>query len=366
MHVTPTSFGAFLAPFHFPEQDPTLALERDLLTVECLDRLGYDEAWIGEHHSAGWGLISCPEVFIAAAAQRTRRIRLATGVVALPYHHPFLVAERMVLLDHLLRGRVLFGVGAGALPSDGHMLGLQADRTRPMMEEALKAILALLRSPEPVSQETGWFSLRDARLQLRPYSRPHPPIAVASNFSTYGMEVAGRLGLLPMSLVAFVPPEWDHLRRQWEAFEAASAGAADRADWRLALPVHVAERRDAALARVRAGMERWLTEYFEGTLGWPVRLAMEGRSGDLVEAMVGCDAAIVGTPHDCIEAIERLVSRSGGFGGLVAVLGDWASPEDSVRSLELFARFVTPHFRGSAASLVGSQRWVAGRRGDWG
>src|SRR5437588_7152115 len=173
-------FGIFLAPFHRPDENPTLALQRDLELIERLDELGYDEAWIGEHHSAGFEIIASPEVFIAAAAERTKRIRLGTGVSSLPYHHPLMLADRMVLLDHLTRGRVMLGCGPGALPSDAFMMGIDPERQREMMEEGLEAILALLTADEPVTMETDWFTLRDARLQLRPYTQPHFEIAVAA------------------------------------------------------------------------------------------------------------------------------------------------------------------------------------------
>src|SRR5215472_16628590 len=91
--------GIFHAPFHNHDENPTLSIERDLELLEHLDRLNYHEAWIGEHHSGGFELIACPEMFIAAAAQRTRHIRLGTGVVSLPYHNPFMLADRMVQLD---------------------------------------------------------------------------------------------------------------------------------------------------------------------------------------------------------------------------------------------------------------------------
>ena len=152
-------FGIFLAPFHPVGQNPTLALERDLQLVEHLDALGFDEAWFGEHHSAGYEIIASPEVFIAAAAQRTKHIRLGTGVSSLPYHHPFMLADRMVLLDHLTRGRVMFGVGPGALPSDAFMMGIDPAKQRDMMEESLEAILQLLAG-ETVTMETEWFKLR--------------------------------------------------------------------------------------------------------------------------------------------------------------------------------------------------------------
>src|SRR5438874_2715789 len=153
----PLRFGVFLAPFHPAGQNPTLALERDLELITRLDELGFDEAWVGEHHSAGFEIIASPEVFIAAAAQRTRHIRLGTGVSSLPYHQPMMLADRMVLLDHLTRGRVMLGVGPGALPSDAHMLGIEPDRQRSMMEESLEAIVHLLTSDEPLTVKTDWF-----------------------------------------------------------------------------------------------------------------------------------------------------------------------------------------------------------------
>ncbi len=120
----PLRSGIFLAPFHPLNEDPTLAIRRDIQLVEWLDELGYEEAWIGEHHSAGFEIISSPEVFIAAAAERTQRIKLGTGVVSLPYHNPLTAANRIIQLDHQTRGRVIFGVGPGLLPSDAMMMGI--------------------------------------------------------------------------------------------------------------------------------------------------------------------------------------------------------------------------------------------------
>src|SRR6266403_2292835 len=133
-------FGVFLAPFHKPGINPTLALQNDLDLVAWLDRLGYDEAWFGEHHSAGTEISASPEIMIAVAAERTRHLKLGTGVVRLSYHNPLWVAERIVLLDHLTRGRVMLGAGPGSLPSDAWMMGIDPLRQRDMMEEALEAI----------------------------------------------------------------------------------------------------------------------------------------------------------------------------------------------------------------------------------
>lgn len=126
--ATPTSgpsrFGVFLAPYHDPAGNPTLQLRRDLDLAELLDRTGYDEIWFGEHHSGAYETIASPELMIAAAAERTRRIRLGTGVNSLSYHHPYVLADRIMQLDHLTQGRVMFGMGPGQLPSDAFMMGI--------------------------------------------------------------------------------------------------------------------------------------------------------------------------------------------------------------------------------------------------
>ena len=108
-------FGIFMAPFHWVGENPTLSLDRDMELIQWLDELGFDEAWVGEHHSAGWETIASPEIFLGAVAQRTKHIKLGTGVLSLPYHHPLMAANRMLQLDHMTRGRVMMGVGPGAL-----------------------------------------------------------------------------------------------------------------------------------------------------------------------------------------------------------------------------------------------------------
>ncbi len=189
-------FGVFLAPFHRVGDNPTVGFERDLELLQWLDNLGFDEAWIVEHHSAGWETIASPEVFIAAAAERTKHINLGTGVISLPYHHPLMVANRMVLLDHLTRGRVMMGVGPGSLVSDAYMLGIDPPTQRQRMDEALGVIMRLLTETEPVTYEAEWFTLKEALIHLRPYTQPHFPIVVASAQSPSGMVVAGNLDSL--------------------------------------------------------------------------------------------------------------------------------------------------------------------------
>ena len=196
-------FGTFLAPFHPAGENPTSAIHRDLRLIEHLDHLGYDEAWIGEHHSAGTEIIASPEIFIAAAAERTRNIKLGTGVTSLSYHNPLWVAERMVLLDHLTRGRIMLGVGPGSLPSDSSMIGLNPTDTRELLDVNLDIIMRLLRG-EVVTEQTKTHNLIEAQLQLRPYTEPCFDIAVAAVASPTGPRMAGRHGVGLLSIVAQV------------------------------------------------------------------------------------------------------------------------------------------------------------------
>jgi limonene 1,2-monooxygenase len=296
-------FGIFLAPFHRTGENPTVALDRDLELIELLDKLNYDEAWIGEHHSAGWELIASPELMIAAAAQRTKTIRLGTGVSSLPYHHPFMLADRMVQLDHMTRGRAMFGVGPGALTSDAYMLGIDALTQRQRMDEALGVILRLMRG-ETVTHESDWFVLRDARLQLASYTFPHMPVAVASTFSPAGPQSAGKHGVGVLSVAVSQPGGLISLARTWEMAQEAADKAGQvisREDWRLVMPIHLADTTEEAIADVDMGSQRFNKDYFEDTLGRPADPSVAPDMKSQVER----GGAIVGTPDDAIAAIGK-------------------------------------------------------------
>jgi limonene 1,2-monooxygenase len=359
-------FGTFLAPFHPVGQDPTLALERDLELLVHLDRLGFDEAWIGEHHSAGYEFIASPEVFIAAAAERTKHLRLGTGVSSLPYHHPFILADRIILLDHLTRGRVMFGVGPGALPSDAFMMGIEVARQRDMMEEALEAILLLFRSEEPVNYQTDWFTLNNAKLQLRPFQRPHPEVAVAAQVSPSGPRAAGRFGCSLLSIGATSMGGFDALGYHWNVMEERSAEfgtPVSRHGWRLVGPMHLAETREQAIADVDFGLAEWV-DYFQRVAALP--LAPDAANhASLVDALNASGFAVIGTPEDAVAQISRLQEQSGGFGTFLLMAHEWADTAATRRSYELFARYVTPTFRGTAETLTASRDWAAEHRPEF-
>ena len=362
----PLRFGVFLAPFHPVGQNPTLALERDLELLVRLDALGFDEAWIGEHHSAGYELIASPEVFIATAAQRTRHLRLGTGVSSLPYHHPLLLADRLVLLDHLTRGRVMFGAGPGALPSDAFMMGIDPMRQREMMEESLEAILALLEGTEPVNRQTDWFTLRDARLQLRPYTHPRFEVAVAAQISPAGPRAAGRFGLSLLSIGATTAGGFDVLGSHWVTMEerAAEFGTTvDRRRWRLVGPMHIAETEEQARRDVAFGLVQWV-DYFERVAALP--LAPNTLDPDkMVDELMATGFAVVGTPDMAAAQIERLVEQSGGFGTYLVMATEWADREATLHSYELLAREVMPRFQGSLSAPVTSRDWAAEHRPEF-
>ena len=352
-------FGVFLAPFHQLGDNPTLGLERDLELIQLLDSLGFDEAWIGEHHSAGWETITSPEVFIGVAAERTRNIKLGTGVISLPYHHPLMVADRMVLLDHLTRGRVMLGVGPGALTSDAKMLGINTLQQRERMDESLGIIIRLFTETEPITYKSDWFELHDAMLQLRPYQRPHMPIAVAASQSPAGPSLAGKYGtaILGISVPRETATEarFDNL---WDIAEESAAKhgkQVKREEWRLVVPVHLAESRKEAIEDARLAAGRFQREYMEHTVGFPG--STDAPMDKIIDVMVEQGSWIVGTPDDCIAGIRRLGERSGGFGGLLVMTQEWASREKVFHSYELLARYVMPHFQGTLEGLNSSNQW---------
>ena len=263
------TFGVFLGPFHRVGENPTLAIDRDLELVQWLDHLGYDEAWIGEHHSAGWEIIASPEIFMAVAADRTKHIKLGSGVISLPYHHPLMVADRMVQLDHMTHGRVMLGVGPGALPGDAYMMGIPPEVQRARMDESLGVIIRLFTEDEPVTYKCDWFELNEGLLQLRPYQKPHMPIAVASVQTGAGVTLAGKHGAAVLTITVPRDPSAGpaDLKGLWAVAEESAAEhghTMNRDDWRLVLPVHLAETRKEALEDARIGSGRYLRRYSTG------------------------------------------------------------------------------------------------------
>lgn len=364
-------FGIFLAPFHPAGENPTVALQRDLQLVEHLDRLDYDEAWIGEHHSAGTEIIASPEIFIAAAAERTRRIKLGTGVTSISYHNPLWVAERMVLLDHLTRGRVMLGCGPGSLPTDSMMIGLNPTQTRELLQENLDIIMRLLRG-ETVTAQTKTHTLVDARLHLRPYSEPLFDVAVAAVASPTGPRMAGTHGIGLLSIGATLTQDgFDALAHHWSVVEEraqAHGQAVSREDWRLVGLMHVAETREQAYKDVEHGIEAWF-RYFQKTAAFPQMAVEGGNVKEMIDFINEAGVGAIGTVEDARAQVQKLKDQSGGFGAMLLLAHEWANPEATRRSYELIAQHVMPQFQGGAtthaqATLQAKER-ASGKREDY-
>lgn len=360
-------FGTFLAPFHSAGENPTLALQRDLELVERLDRLGFDEAWIGEHHSAGSEIIASPEIFMAAAAERTTNIRLGTGVTSVSYHNPLWVADRMVLLDHLTRGRTMLGVGPGSLPTDSAMIGLNPTDTRELLAENLDIIMRLLAG-EVVTEQTKTHTLVEAQLQLRPYTEPRFDIAVAAVASPTGPRMAGQHGTGLLSIGATLTQEgFDALAHHWGVVEERAAHygqpTPDRSGWRLVGLMHVAETREQAYRDVEFGIEEWF-RYFQKVAAFPQMAVEGGDVKEMIDFVNDAGIGAIGTPEDARAQVQRLADQSGGFGAMLMMAHEWANPAATKRSWELIAQHVMPHFQGTGRTHAESTLAAKGRAAE--
>lgn len=357
-------FGYFVAPYHIAGQNPTLAFERDLQLGMLCDQLGFHEYWVGEHHSGGHEIISSPEVFLAVLSERTRHIRLGTGVISLPYHNPFHVASRMVLLDHLTRGRVMLGCGPGQLASDMHMLDVDTMEARTRLVEGLAVVRRLLAG-ETVTCETNWFRLNEARLQVLPYSSAGLELAVTGTITATGATIAGDAGIGLLSMAATTPEGFQALRAHWQCYGecAAKAGRhADRQAWRVVGPMHIAETREKAEAEVADGLPRF-ARYFHHVI--PGGLLQGDSFAELMQSNRERRVAVIGTADDAIARIRQLADESGGFGTYVLLGHDWANPEATRNSLRLFAQEVMPRFDGQADAQLASFAWVNSRAAEF-
>jgi limonene 1,2-monooxygenase len=348
--------GLFCAPLHPVDEDPNMLIHRDLELMEWVDKLGYDEAWIGEHHSAGFETIASPELFIAAAVERTKHIRFGTGVISLPYHNPLTVANRVIQLDHQSRGRVMFGFGPGLLVSDAYMLGIDPKTQRDRMAESLDVILRLLAG-ESVTERTEWYNLVNARVHLLPYTLPRPEIAVASAATPSGGRLAGKYDLSMLCVAATDPAGgFNVLDTNWKiACDTAAqfGNTMDRKNLRLMGPMHIAETREQARANVRFGLQKYL-DY--------ARTITPGRFGnfagkDPVDVMLESSHIVIGTPDDAITVLEKLREKQGEFGAFLHQCHDWADWEATKKSYELYMRFVVPHFSKANAARAASYDW---------
>jgi limonene 1,2-monooxygenase len=360
-------FGTFLAPHHPIGENPLLQLQSDLEFAQQLDHLGFDEFWCGEHHSTGWEVIASPELFLAAAAERTHRIKLGTGVISLPYHHPFMVAQRLVQLDYQSRGRVIFGSGPGALPSDAHTIGIDPMILRSRQDEAIGVIKRLF-SGERFSYESEWFTLKDAKLQLRPLQEKME-FVVASTFTPSGMTLSGKYNTGVISIGGMASQGLKSLARQWEFAEESALkhnNQISRNNWRVLMSWHIAETRDQARAEAKDGLFRHNNEYSTAVLN-PIDGKIFKTPDEAIDstAFSKDSTAVIGTPDDLIHKIQEMIEITGGFGAVIGFAHDWANRENTKKSWDLVARYVMPAINSMLDDYRDSYNFVINNRDTW-
>jgi len=366
--VNKLRFGIFMPPFNSPSsQNPTSSLQRNIETIQLMDRLGFDEAWIGEHHSAGTEIIADPLTFISHVGAVTKHIRLGTGVVSLPYHNPLWIADRAILVDHLVRGRLMLGVGPGSLPTDSTMIGLEPKDLRPALAEDLEVLLRLLHGGGRVNHKTARYDLVNAATQLAPYSDPCFEVAVAATTSPAGPVLAGKHGLSMLSLGATTREGFDMLGHHWKVLEAEAAKAGkptDRSQWRLVGPMHIAETKEQAIEDVRYGFDQFC-DYTQKTLALPTFRAEGSTFEERIAWINETGLGVIGTPEMAVAQIQRLMDQSeGGFGCYMFMQHDWANWQATQRHYELFARLVMPAFQPSRRRLLEAERWARSQQSD--
>src|SRR5215204_1827218 len=352
-------YGYFMMPMHPPGTRLADSIDADLAQIERLDALGFDEAYIGEHFTAEWENIPAPDMFIAAALQRTQRIVLGTGVSCLPNHNPFHLAHRIAQLDHMARGRFVWGIGSGGFPGDFEVVGIDPSTgaQRQISLDTVDAVLALWADPQPGTyQKHGWAYTVPApnpliakHVHVRPYQTPHPPIAVAGvTEKSDTLVLAGERGWIPMS-INFVTPRV--LRTHWASIAAGAARSGrtpEREAWRIARHVHVAETDEHARREALEGaIGRDYGDYFlpllrlgRGVGG--LKLEAEMNDADVTLEYLLDHVWVVGSPATVTRKVRELYEAVGGFGGLLVGAVDWPDPTVWDRSMTLLAREVMP------------------------
>ena len=356
--------GFFTMPLHPPGSDITKTLDDDLEQIVTLDQLGYKEAWIGEHFTTVWENISAPDLFIANALAKTKNIILGTGVSCMPNHNPFVIAHRIAQLDHMAHGRFHWGVGSGGFPGDFEVFGFDPStgEHRHMTRDAVDTVLQLWENPRPGVYDHKWwrFSVPEPvdeigmRFHLKPYQKPHPPIAVAGvGVKSDTLLMAGQRNWIPMS-INFVPARV--LKTHWEAVDegAHETGAkADRSNWRIAREVYIADtteeaRRDALHGVLARDYERYIRPLLSRIKMLDLlKVDPEMPDADLTTEYMVDNIWLVGSADDVAAKLRRLYDDVGGFGVLLAMAHEWLPKDKWVRSMTSLVRDVVPRLPNS-------------------
>ena len=352
--------GFFIMPVHRPGRPYWATVEEDREAFILADKLGFSEAYCGEHLTDIVENIPNSLLFISSLASATSNIKLGTAVVNLPHSHPVIVATNAALLDNLLKGRLILGIGAGILRSDAEALGLlKADR-QAMFVESIEQILAIWAGSPPYdikgnfwnisTKETSWLDVGIGDF-VKPFQTPHPPIVgTASDPGSKGVIALGERGWGPVSSNLL---HRNCLAGHWTNYQLGATRTgrvADRKIWRVARSIFVAD--DSRVARSYGGDDadspyRFYMEQLLTKLGKYKRLAAFKHTPDMADSEVTLDYVldnliIRGTVNEVIDKILELHATVGGFGTLLYCGKDWIDAPLSRRSMELMAEKVMP------------------------
>ena len=366
--------GMIMTPIHTAGRDTHAGLLQDVEMAVRADSLGFEEFWIAEHYSALRTPVNCPFTFLANLIARTKRIKLGTGMVNLPYHHPVVVAAHAALLDHLSEGRLLLGVSPGGLPSDFELFGVtDTERRTAMAREAIDTILALWTQDGPYEiAGTHWdIGLKDfvfpelgVGTVLKPYQKPHPPIAcpAMSPFSD-SVRYAGTRGWSPIS-ANFIPAY--AVRSHWQVYAEGCAAAGrepDPENWRVTRTIFVGTD-DAAAKDYLLDPDGIFHSFFDyvvrlfGKAGMTSIMKSDPTMPDdaVTTERVLRETAIAGDTASVVEQILDYREEVGTFGALLFWTVDAPRPEDwekLLASVTLLANEVMPRVRARLGTRAG-------------
>jgi alkanesulfonate monooxygenase SsuD/methylene tetrahydromethanopterin reductase-like flavin-dependent oxidoreductase (luciferase family) len=348
----------FTMPSHPPERSLGDGHDWDLQNLIWADELGFEEAWIGEHHAMVWEPHPSPDLLVVEALRQTKNMRIGPGGFLLPYHHPAELANRVAMLDHISRGRLNFGIAASGSPTDWEMFGVDGmnGENRVMVNESIDVILNLWTQPPGWKHEGKYWKAAvpmpiEPRLErhILPYQKPHPPIGVAGLSSpSPTLEMAGERGWIPMSLNL----NHNYVAGHWDSYLAGAkrgGHTVTRRDWRMVREVFVADSDDEAWEHsVNGMMGRMMEEYFLPLLrafGFTEFLKADNDTPDDAVTVDYCARHnwLIGSPQTVADKLEKVYADVGGFGCLLLFCFDYVEDADAWhRSMELLAHDVMP------------------------
>lgn len=353
----PIKSGVFIMPFHPPDKPLARCYDEDLELIVRADALGFDEFWIGEHHTMKYENIVMPEIFIARALGDTQSIRLGPAPVCLQQHHPAHVASRLAFLDHLSKGRLNLCFGPGSVTADQELYGVDPKDAAAMVTEAIDIILELWATEPPYEIQGKFWNIRlkkhfDEETGIgyihKPLQQPHPPISMpAMSRNSASMKMAGRRGYQPFGHCLVTA---NVLADFWSTYEQAALEAGrqpDRGDWKIARSIFLADTTKEAQARARTNSLGQNYEYIGRLFDKGLGRKIYKRDLDMSDADCNLDflmneQIIAGDVEEVLRRLMQMVEETGPFGTLILMSYDWDDKASWLHSLELFAHELMP------------------------